>query len=84
MDIGDSYPMQPSLPRSSLIAARNPPPFRLDEGFSEDIRNQDYADQMGSGPSALAFEEWVMAQSEEARSGTSSCHHSCAVDGGPN
>ena len=44
--------------------------FRLDEGFSEDIRNQDESGQVAFTASAASFEEWVMAQSEEARAGT--------------
>lgn len=41
--------------------------FKLDEGFSEDTRSQ-YDNAPGSiAASGPAFEEWVMAQNEQAR-----------------
>lgn len=43
--------------------------FKLDEGFSEDTRSQ-YDSAAGTVvANGHAFEEWVMAQSEEARAG---------------
>lgn len=41
-------------------------PFRLDEGFSEDPASQDENGRMFAA-TAARFQEWVMAQNEEAR-----------------
>ncbi|EXJ70790.1 uncharacterized protein A1O5_05780 [Cladophialophora psammophila CBS 110553] len=41
-------------------------PFRLDEGFSEDASSQDEHGRM-SVATAARFQEWVMAQNEQAR-----------------
>ncbi|KIX97399.1 uncharacterized protein Z520_06851 [Fonsecaea multimorphosa CBS 102226] len=41
-------------------------PFRLDEGFSEDASSQDEHGRM-SAATAARFQEWVMAQNEQAR-----------------
>lgn len=43
--------------------------FKLDEGFSEDPRGQNDGDISASNNGAAAFEEWVMAQSEDDRAG---------------
>ncbi len=67
MDPHDPYSMQPSLGRSTYSPARMTTPFKLDEGFSEDVSYQDEGGQPGSSASRSGFEEWVMAQSEEER-----------------
>ncbi|OAP55806.1 hypothetical protein AYL99_09958 [Fonsecaea erecta] len=41
-------------------------PFRLDEGFSEDASSQDEHGRMSTA-TAARFQEWVMAQNEQAR-----------------
>ena len=71
MDPHDPYSMQPSLGRSTYSPSRITTPFKLDEGFSEDVSYQDEGGQLGSAASRSGFEEWVMAQSEEDRAGTS-------------
>jgi hypothetical protein len=69
MDQNNHYPMQSDLTRHSYSPPRATSTFKLDEGFSEDIRSQDEGGQVGLSASAPRFEEWVMAQSEEARAG---------------
>ena len=44
--------------------------FKLDEGFSEELRTHDDGTAASEGMSA-GFEEWVMAQSEDNRAGES-------------
>ena len=50
--------------------------FKLDEGFSEDTRSQDETGNGVSTTGANGFEEWVMAQSEQARAGMTVSAHS--------
>jgi hypothetical protein len=69
MDQNNHYPMQSDLTRHSYSPPGPTSAFKLDEGFAEDIRNQDEGGQFGLSTSAPRFEEWVMAQSEEARAG---------------
>src|SRR5271163_3826478 len=69
MDQSNHYPMQSDLTRHSYSPPQATSTFKLDEGFSEDIRSQDEGGQAGLSASAPRFEEWVMAQSEEARAG---------------
>lgn len=69
MDQNNHYPMQSDLTRHSYSPPQATSAFKLDEGFSEDIRSQDEGGQVGLSASAPRFEEWVMAQSEEARAG---------------
>ena len=69
MDQSSNYQMQSDLTRHSYSPPRTTAAFKLDEGFSEDIRSQDEGGQVGLSASAAGFEEWVMAQSEEARAG---------------
>ena len=69
MDQSNHYPMQSDLTRHSYSPPQATSAFKLDEGFSEDIRSQDEGGQVGLSASAPRFEEWVMAQSEEARAG---------------
>ena len=69
MDVHSSYAspsnmLQLAYPRESGTAA-----FKLDEGFSEDPRGQDDGDSAATLGNTSAFEEWVMAQSEDARAG---------------
>lgn len=71
MDPNGSYSMHPSLPQSSYSPSRTTTPFKLDEGFSEDIRSQDDGGQIGLSATASGFEEWVMAQTEKERAGMS-------------
>jgi hypothetical protein len=71
MDQNTHYQTQSNLSRHSYSPPRTTAAFKLDEGFSEDIRSQDEGGQVGLSASASGFEEWVMAQSEEARAGTS-------------
>jgi F-box and WD-40 domain protein 1/11 len=53
--------------------ARSPPPhssdvpFKIDEGFSEDMRSLQENSPNGSEVSSVMFQQWVMGQSEEAR-----------------
>lgn len=70
MDHSNHYQTQSELTRHPYSPPRTAAAFKLDEGFSEDIRSQDEGGQMGLSASASGFEEWVMAQSEEARAGT--------------
>lgn len=42
-------------------------PFRLDEGFSEDASSQDENGRNMFAATAAQFQEWVMAQNEDAR-----------------
>jgi hypothetical protein len=81
MDQNNHYQTHSHLTRHSYSPPRPTAAFKLDEGFSEDIRSQDEGGQVGLSASASGFEEWVMAQSEEARAGksmkvwkASSCH----------
>jgi hypothetical protein len=69
MDQNNHYPIQSDLTRHSYSPPRATSAFKLDEGFSEDIRSQDEGGQVGLSAPAPRFEEWVMAQSEEARAG---------------
>lgn len=71
MDQHNHYQTQADLTRHSYSPPRPAAAFKLDEGFSEDIRSQDEGGQLGPSASASRFEEWVMAQSEEARAGKS-------------
>jgi hypothetical protein len=45
--------------------------FKLDEGFSEDLRPHDESDLVAPVDRSTGFEEWVMAQNEEERAGQS-------------
>jgi hypothetical protein len=54
---------------STYSTAIGPPVFKLDEGFSEDPRGQDDTDLATTMENTSGFEEWVMAQSEDARAG---------------
>jgi hypothetical protein len=81
MDQNNHYQAQSDPTRHSYSPPRPTAAFKLDEGFSEDIRSQDEGGQLGPPASASRFEEWVMAQTEEARAGksiefwkASSCH----------
>ena len=69
MDQNSHFHMQSDVTRHSYSPSRTAAAFKLDEGFSEDIRSQDEGGQVGLSASAAGFEEWVMAQSEEARAG---------------
>jgi hypothetical protein len=69
MDQNNHYQTPSDLTRNSYSPPRTTAAFKLDEGFSEDIRSQDEGGQVGLSASASGFEEWVMAQSEEARAG---------------
>lgn len=53
---------RPSFPSSSTNT-----PFRLDEGFSEDTASQDEHGRNMFAATAAQFEEWLMAQNEDAR-----------------
>jgi len=67
---------------STYSSASGPPAFKLDEGFSEDSRGQDDTDLATTMENTSGFEEWVMAQSEDARAGKANSfaihHHPCA------
>ena len=69
MDHNSHFHMRSDVTRPSYSPPRTAAAFKLDEGFSEDIRSQEDGGQVGLSVSAAGFEEWVMAQSEEARSG---------------
>lgn len=55
--------------QSAYTQAGGTAAFKLDEGFSEDPRGQDDADLAATMENTSGFEEWVMAQSEDARAG---------------
>ncbi len=69
MDATSSYTSQPDILRSVYTQASGAAAFKLDEGFSEDPRGQDDADLAATTENTSGFEEWVMAQSEDARAG---------------
>jgi hypothetical protein len=72
MDVNSSYTPQSDILRSAYPQASGTAAFKLDEGFSEDPRGQDDADLATTMENTSGFEEWVMAQSEDARAGESS------------
>ncbi|KAJ9613876.1 hypothetical protein H2200_002012 [Cladophialophora chaetospira] len=53
-------------PHRSSYSSSSMTPFRLDEGFSEDSASQDEHGRTFAA-TAARFQEWVMAQNEEAR-----------------
>jgi F-box and WD-40 domain protein 1/11 len=53
--------------RSSYASSSTNTPFRLDEGFSEDASSQDENGRNMFAAMAARFQEWVMAQNENAR-----------------
>lgn len=56
------------LPRPPYSSSSSPlAPFRLDEGFSEESSSQDEHGRNLFAATAARFQEWVMAQNEEAR-----------------
>ncbi|KAI1626120.1 F-box and WD-40 domain-containing protein 1/11 [Exophiala viscosa] len=55
-----------SLP-SPYASGSTHAPFRLDEGFSEDTSSQDENGRNMFDATAARFQEWVMAQNEDAR-----------------
>ena len=69
MDADHPFSLLSDVPRLSYSPPRVNTAFKLDEGFSEDIRSQEEGGQNGISVNASGFEEWVMAQSEEARAG---------------
>ena len=79
MDLHDPYTMQSSLAQSAYSPARMTTPFKLDEGFSEDVSYQDEGGQPGSSASRSGFEEWVMAQSEDERASTFNEHREVSL-----
>ena len=69
MDADASYTSQSDMLRSNYPQASGTAAFKLDEGFSEDPRGQDDTDLATTMENTTGFEEWVMAQSEDARAG---------------
>ena len=78
MDATSSYTSQPDMLRSLYTQASSTAAFKLDEGFSEDPRGQDDTDLAATTEKTSGFEEWVMAQSEDARAGEF-CDDCCFV-----
>jgi hypothetical protein len=64
-----SYPSTSNMLSSTYSLVSGLPAFKLDEGFSEDPRGQDDTDLATTMENTSGFEEWVMAQSEDARAG---------------
>lgn len=69
MDADSTYASHSNMLRSSYAPASGTATFKLDEGFSEDPRGQDEGDLLATSDNTSGFEEWVMAQSEDARAG---------------
>ncbi len=69
MDANSSYIPQSNMLRADYPQASGTAAFKLDEGFSEDPRGQDDPDLATTMENATSFEEWVMAQGEDARAG---------------
>jgi hypothetical protein len=70
MSSNSSYAPQSNMLGSGYPQASGTAAFKLDEGFSEDPRGQDDGDMATTMENTSGFEEWVMAQSEDARAGT--------------
>ena len=68
----DPYSPGPAAMYSMGYSQSLVPAFRLDEGFSEDTRSQ-FENSTSTIDNRSAFEEWVKAQSEDARAGMSCC-----------
>src|SRR5882757_4757781 len=62
---GQSHHLDPH--RQPYSSSSSMAPFRLDEGFSEDASNQDEHGRNMFAATAARFQEWVMAQNEDAR-----------------
>lgn len=75
MDADSNYALHSNMLRSPYARASGTASFKLDEGFSEDPRGQDEGDSVATNDNTSGFEEWVMAQSEDARAGGSSPHN---------
>lgn len=69
MEADSSYTSQSNILRSNYSQGSSTAAFKLDEGFSEDPRGQDDTDLATTMDNTSGFEEWVMAQSEDARAG---------------
>lgn len=73
MEADPNYASHSNMLRSPYAPASGIATFKLDEGFSEDPRGQDEGDLAATSDNTSGFEEWVMAQSEDARAG--GCSH---------
>lgn len=69
MDAPSPYTTESNILPSNYPQAGGTAAFKLDEGFSEDPRGQDDSDLAATMENTSGFEEWVMAQSEDARAG---------------
>jgi hypothetical protein len=69
MDAPSPYTTESNMLPSNYPQASGTAAFKLDEGFSEDPRGQDDSDLATTMENTSGFEEWVMAQSEDARAG---------------